>query len=195
MWVCFLLSVGVSLFGIVNQVPFAKEMGFDPLIVASSMGVLWVVDGVGRGFVDWVSDSIGRRQTLTIVLAVEGVAQFGLLGSGFARLEWLFLMFALVSGFGTGAFYPLFAALTQDYFGENNAAQNYGLVYSARIVSGLSTGLADLVIDHWGYEGAYLVAGFTAILATALTLRLRQPVIWNLIVAQEYDNEEIGGVA
>ena len=43
----------------------------------------------------------------------------------------------MVSGFGGGAIFPLFAAMTADYFGENNNASNYGMVYSSKLVSGL----------------------------------------------------------
>ena len=38
-------------------------------------------------------------------------------------------------GFGGGAFYPMFASLTPDYFGENNNATNYGLVYSSKLLA------------------------------------------------------------
>jgi MFS family permease len=49
----------------------------------------------------------------------------------------LFLLASMISGFGGGAIFPLFAAMTADYFGENNNATNYGLVYSSKVVSGL----------------------------------------------------------
>ncbi|TKA12097.1 OFA family MFS transporter [Actinacidiphila oryziradicis] len=176
MWICLVIIAGVSIFGIAFQVPFAKEMGFGPLVAASSMGVMAVVNGTGRGAVGWLSDRFGRKQTLTVVLLIEGLAQFGILWAGTARNEPLFLVFAFVSGFGGGAFYPLFAALVPDYFGENNNAQNYGLVYSAKLFSGLAGGgLGSIVIDAWGYHGAYLLAGAISLLAAALTLLLRQP--------------------
>lgn len=176
MWICLVAIGGVSLFGINFQVPFAKEMGFGPLVVASSMGVLAVLNGVGRAFVGWISDTIGRRQALSLVLIIEGLAQFGVLWSGSIANEPLFLVFAFISGVGSGAFFPMFAALVPDYFGENNNAQNYGLVYSAKLVSGLfGGGLGGIVIGAWGYTGAYILAGFMGLFAAGLTLLLRQP--------------------
>src|SRR5439155_2750434 len=124
----------------------------------------------------WVSDLIGRRHTLTMVLLIAGVAQFGVLYSGNTKNEWLFMIFAFINGFATGAFYPLFAALVPDYFGENNNATNYGLVYSAKLFGGIGGGgVAAGVIVVWGYTGAYLLAGGIALLAAVLTLFLRQP--------------------
>jgi MFS family permease len=176
MWMCLVLIAGVSIFGIAFQVPFAKEMGFGPLVAASSAGILSVVNGVGRAVVGWASDTLGRKQALITVLVVEGLAQFGVLWSGDSRNEALFLVFAFVSGFGGGAFFPMFAAMVPDYFGENNNASNYGLVYSAKLVSGLAgSGLGSIVIGAWGYHGAYLMAGCAGLLAAALALLLHQP--------------------
>jgi len=98
------------------------------------------------------------------------------LWSGDSHNEALFLMFAFVSGFGGGAFFPMFAALVPDYFGENNNASNYGVVYSAKLVSGLAgSGLGSIVIAAWGYHGAYLLAGVAGLLAATLALFLHQP--------------------
>ncbi|MEV0318598.1 OFA family MFS transporter [Streptomyces sp. NPDC050658] len=176
MWVCMLCCAGVSIFGISFQVPFAKEMGFGPLIAASSMGVMSVINGTGRGVVGWLSDRLGRQRTLTYVCLVLAVAQFGVLWAGEIRNQPLFLVFAFLSGFAGGAFYPLFAALVPDYFGENNNASNYGMVYSAKLVSGLfGGGLGAMVVASWGYVGAYVTAGVVSLVAAGLSLLLRQP--------------------
>jgi MFS family permease len=176
MWVCLVIIGGVSLFGINFQVPFAKASGFGPFVVASSAGVLAVVNGTGRALVGWLSDRLGRRQTLTLVLLIAAVAQFGVLYAGKTENLVLFMVFAFINGFGGGAFYPLFASLVPDYFGENNNASNYGLVYSAKLVGGVGGGgLAAGVIVAWGYTGAYILAGCIALIAALLTLFLRQP--------------------
>jgi MFS family permease len=176
MWLCLVIIGGVSLFGISFQVPFAKASHFGPFIAASSMGVLAVVNGTGRGVVGWASDRLGRKQTLFLVLAIAGVAQFGVLWSGLSHNLWFFLVFAFINGFASGAFYPLFAALVPDYFGENNNAQNYGLVYSAKLVGGVGgVGLAAMLVEEWGYTGTYTLAGLIAFVSAGLVLLLRQP--------------------
>ena len=52
----------------------------------------------------------------------------------------LFLFCSMISGFGGGAIFPMFAAMTADYFGENNNASNYGMVYSSKLITGLFGG-------------------------------------------------------
>jgi MFS family permease len=176
MWVCLVIIGGVSLFGINFEGPFAKASGFGPFAVASSMGILSVVNGTGRTLTGWMSDYIGRRQTLTLVLVIAAIGQFGVLYAGKTENVWLFMIFAFVNGFGGGAFYPLFASLVPDYFGENNNASNYGLVYSAKLFGGIGGGgLAAGVVVAWGYTGAYVLAGCIALISAVLTLFLRQP--------------------
>jgi MFS family permease len=141
-----------------------------------SAGILAVVNGVGRAVVGWFSDLIGRKQALIVVLIIESLAQFGTLWAGDAHNEVLFLVFAFISGFGGGAFYPMFAALVPDYFGENHNATNYGMVYSAKLVSGLfGGGLGAVVIDAWDYTGAYTLAGVMGLVSALIALTLRQP--------------------
>ncbi|WP_327294269.1 MULTISPECIES: OFA family MFS transporter [unclassified Streptomyces] len=176
MWVTVVMTAGVSIFGISFQVDFAKQVGFGPLVAATSMGLMAVVNGVGRAVVGWLSDLWGRKLTLFFVILVLGLAQFGVIWAGDIHSEWLFLVFAFLSGFGGGAFYPMFAALTPDYFGENYNATNYGLVYSGKLVSGLfGGGLGSMVVDAWGYNGAYALAGGISMVAAAIALLLRQP--------------------
>jgi MFS family permease len=177
MWVSLGISAGVSLFGISYMVPFAKDLGFGPLIAASSAGVLSIVNGTGRAVTGFISDRIGRKRTLLVVLLVEALAMVGLLWAGeVIGNEIAFLVFAFLVGFGGGAFYPLFAALTTDYFGENNNASNYGLVYSSKLLgSVVGIGVGGSVIEAWDYTGAYWIAAVCALLSAAIASFLRQP--------------------
>jgi predicted MFS family arabinose efflux permease len=66
--------------------------------------------------------------------------------------------------------------MTADYFGENNNATNYGLVYSSKLVSGLvGAGLGAVVVDTWGYGTAFMIAGSVGIACAFLSVLLRQP--------------------
>jgi len=177
MWLSLGISAGVSLFGISYMVPFAKDLGFGPLIAASSAGVLSVINGTGRAVTGVISDRIGRKRTLLVVLLVEAIAMVGLLYAGeVIHNEIAFLFFAFLVGFGGGAFYPLFAALTTDYFGENNNASNYGLVYSSKLLgSVVGIGVGGNMIEAWDYTGAYWLAAGCALLSAGIGTFLRQP--------------------
>jgi MFS family permease len=176
MWFCLLCTAGVNIFGIAFQVPFGKEMGFAGGIVALAMSLKATINGTGRGVIGWVSDRYGRRQTLTIVCIILGLSQFAVFFSGSIGSLPLFLLASMVSGFGGGAIFPLFAAMTADYFGENNNASNYGLVYSSKLISGLvGAGIGAVVVAAWGYGGAFILAGSIGLFTGALSILLHQP--------------------
>ncbi|UQA91037.1 OFA family MFS transporter [Streptomyces halobius] len=176
MWFCLLCTSGVNIFGIAFQVEIGQEAGFAGGIVATAMSLKAIVNGTGRGVIGWLSDRYGRKQCLIFVCIVLGLSQYGILWSaGMASLP-LFLLFSSISGFGGGAIFPMFAAMTSDYFGENNNASNYGLVYSSKLVSGLfGSGLGALVVSNWGHTGAFTLAGSTSLLAGFVALFLTQP--------------------
>ncbi|MFD7445407.1 OFA family MFS transporter [Streptomyces sp. NPDC059909] len=176
MWFCLLCTAGINIFGIAFQVPFGKDMGFAGGIVATAMSLKAIVNGTGRGVIGWISDRYGRRNTLIIVCIVLGSAQFGVLISGSMGSMPFFLFCSMVSGFGGGAIFPLFAAMTADYFGENNNASNYGMVYSSKLISGLlGSGMGAVVVSVWDYEGAFVLAGSIGLASAVLALFLRAP--------------------
>ncbi|MEV7344584.1 OFA family MFS transporter [Streptomyces sp. NPDC093544] len=176
MWFCLLCTAGINIFGIAFQVPFGKDMGFAGGIVATAMSLKAIVNGTGRGIIGWISDQVGRRKTLIIVCLVLGTAQFGVLVSGQMGSMPFFLFCSMVSGFGGGAIFPLFAAMTADYFGEDNNASNYGIVYSSKLVSGLvGSGVGALVVDAWDYEGAFVIAGSIGLMSAVLAMFLKSP--------------------
>lgn len=176
MWFCLLCTAGINIFGIAFQVPFGKDMGFAGGVVATAMSLKAIVNGTGRGVIGWISDRYGRRNTLIIVCLVLGSAQFGVLVSGSMGSMPFFLFCSMVSGFGGGAIFPLFAAMTADYFGENNNASNYGVVYSSKLISGLvGSGMGAVVVGAWGYEGAFVIAGCVGLMSAVLAVFLKSP--------------------
>lgn len=176
MWFCLLCTAGINIFGIAMQVPFGKEMGFAGGIVATAMSLKAIVNGTGRGVIGWISDRYGRRNTLVIVCVVLGCSQFGVFFSGNMGSMPFFLVCSMISGFGGGAIFPLFAAMTADYFGENNNASNYGMVYSSKLISGLvGSGVGAVVVSAWGYGGAFALAGGIGLGSAVLALFLRAP--------------------
>ncbi|MDQ0792859.1 MFS family permease [Streptomyces sp. B1I3] len=87
-----------------------------------------------------------------------------------------FLCCSMISGFGGGAIFPLFAAMTADFFGENNNASNYGMVYSSKLVSGLvGSGMGAVVVGNWGYDAAFAIAGGVGFGSAVLACFLRAP--------------------
>lgn len=176
MWIALVATSGVSFFGINYQVKFAKASHFALYVAVLSAVLLALVNGTGRGLVGWLSDRLGRKQTLLLICAVLGIAQYGVGYAGTHHNQTLFFAFAVISGFGGGAFYPMFAIMTPDYFGENYNASNYGTVYSGKLLGAVCAGpLGAALIDASGYGASYILAGSLALGAGLLVLTLRRP--------------------
>jgi MFS family permease len=176
MWVALICTSGVSFFGINFEVKFAKASNFVLYVAVISAILLALVSGSGRAGVGWISDRLGRRQTLLADTVLLALAMYGVGWSGSVQNEPLFFVFAVLAGFGGGAFYPLFAALTPDYFGENYNASIYGTVYSGKLIGAVIAGpVGAAIIDGMGYPATYVLAGSLSLLAGALVLFLRRP--------------------
>src|ERR1700704_2548667 len=176
MYLILVFAAAASLLAIV-YVPFvAMSHGFSLAIGASAVGLLAVVNGAGRSVAGRLSERFGRRQTLSAALLLEGCAQLGLVYSASVGQPAAFVAFAALSGMAGGAFYPLFASLVADYFGERNAVRNFGLIYSAKLFGAvIGVGVAALLVSSLGLLFFSLPAGLTSLCAAVMTRLLHRP--------------------
>jgi MFS family permease len=66
--------------------------------------------------------------------------------------------------------------LVREYFGEESALQNFGILYSAKAVGAvLGIGLAAFVVTTHGYVSAFAAAGVLSLAGAVLAGRLAQP--------------------
>ena len=176
MWLILALISAVSLFGIAFIPSYAVEADLGLVVAGLAAGLLATVNGLGRSVGGRLSDRFGRRQVLAVVLAIEGLTQFGLAWAGHAGSQWGFVLCAMLAGVGGGAFYTILGNLVLEYFGENSQVQNHAILYSAKAVGALvGVGGAVFLIDAVGYEQLFVIAGLVG-LATATIVRfLKQP--------------------
>ena len=88
----------------------------------------------------------------------------------------MFVVFAALSGLAGGAFYPLFASLVGDYFGERDAVRNFGVVYSAKLFGAvIGVGVPALLVSSHGLMIAFLAAGLIGVCAAVTTGLLHRP--------------------
>ena len=102
-----------------------------------------IMNGVTRPFFGWISDHIGRENTMFIAFSAEGLAIILLL-----RLAHIPLMFVVLSGlvfFAWGEIYSLFPAIAGDLFGQKYATTNYGALYTAKGTASLLVPIGSLV--------------------------------------------------
>jgi len=107
-----------------------------------------ILNGITRPFFGWVSDRIGRENTMFIAFGLEGVAIFLLIS--FAHIPVLFVIFSGLTFFGWGEIYSLFPAMCGDLFGRRFATTNYGLLYTAKGTASLLVPVGSLIAGSSG---------------------------------------------
>ncbi|MFJ8914294.1 OFA family MFS transporter [Amycolatopsis sp. NPDC102389] len=174
MYLIVVLAAAVLLFDVAYLATFVAAQGGGPMLAAVALAVLAGVTGAGRVLLGGLSDRLGRRRILRLALATGGIAQFVLLYSGDSAAG--LVAGAALAGLGNGSCYSLLVSLVRDYFGEESALQNFGVLYSAKAVGALlGVGLAAFVVSTHGYLGAFAVAGALSVLGSLLGGRLSQP--------------------
>jgi OFA family oxalate/formate antiporter-like MFS transporter len=133
-------------------------------------------NGLTRPFFGWVSDQIGREETMALAFALEGVAM-----AAWLALRHDPLLFTLLSGvvfFGWGEIFSLFPSTLTDTFGTSWATRNYGCLYLAQGIGAVFGGpLASLLHAAAGsWTPVFAVAIATDLLTAALALAALKPM-------------------
>jgi OFA family oxalate/formate antiporter-like MFS transporter len=136
-----------------------------------------VLNGMSRPFFGWVSDHLGRENTLGIALMLEGLAI--LLFINFVRVPLLFVILTGLTFFAWGEIYSLFPALCGDLFGRKYATANYGLLYTAKGTAALLVPLGSHIQEATGsWKPVFVVACILDLTAALLALCVLKP--WRL---------------
>jgi MFS family permease len=178
MYLILFCASAVSLFDITFLATLGNRMDATLTVIAVSTGLLLGANGIGRALAIRVSDRVGRTRTLGWVLALLGLGQLCLASAASTGTVPMLVLAALIAGIGGGAFYPLFASLVREFFGDQSAGsrQTHAAVYSAKAFGGvLGVGVAAVVVPSWGYPAVLLLACVLAVASGALCLKLRQP--------------------
>jgi len=182
-WLLYLMFVMVSASGLMATAQLAliaTDFGIDKTVLlggASVLAVALVVDNVANGsarpFFGWVSDQIGRENTMVIAFMLGGLAYL-LLGWVGAQ-PWLFVLFAGLIFFTWGEIFSLFPSTCTDAFGPRYATTNTALLYTAKGTSALLVPFANIIKSATGtWWTVFLVAAamnFIVVLLAAFVLR------------------------
>src|SRR6476646_3440942 len=142
-WVMYFMFVAVGaggLMAIAQLAPIAKDfkianvpvslIGLTLPALTFALTIDRVLNGICRPFFGWVSDQIGRENTMFIAFLLEGIGIFALLYFGTDPV-----LFVILSGlvfFAWGEIYSLFPSTCTDTFGARYATTNAGLLYTAK---------------------------------------------------------------
>ncbi|ACL56237.1 oxalate/formate MFS antiporter [Methylobacterium nodulans] len=134
-----------------------------------------VLNGVTRPFFGWVSDHIGRENTMFLSFAIEGLGIYAL--SVFGSDPFAFVMLTGLVFFAWGEIYSLFPATCGDTFGTKYAATNAGLLYTAKGTAALIVPYTSLLTTWTGsWHAVFIAAAALNILAALMALFVLKPM-------------------
>src|SRR6266702_4533921 len=134
-----------------------------------------VLNGLCRPFFGWVSDHIGRENTMFIAFLLEGIGIYALLLV--ANNPLLFVLLSGVVFFAWGEIYSLFPATCTDLYGRKFATTNYGMLYTAKGTAALLVPLANVLTAATGnWTAVFVVAAALNIAAAILAVAALRPM-------------------
>jgi len=176
LWITFILSAGAGLMVIGNLKNFGYfEGGLTLAEAGTALAMLAIFNGLGRIVWGWLSDKIGRKLAINLMVLLQGLMLIGILFIG-KTVSGLTLAACWI-GFNFGGNFALFPAATADYFGLKNLGTNYGWVFTAYGVGGIfGPILAGKIYDITGsYSLAFIILAVLLGVAWILTILYKTP--------------------
>jgi OFA family oxalate/formate antiporter-like MFS transporter len=175
-WVTYALFVAVAAGGLMATAqigPIAKDYGLATLpmsLLGATLPLLTLtlaIDNLANGFTrplcGFLSDRIGRENTMLIVFVGEGLALLGLMQ--FGHNPYAFMTFAALIFLCWGEIFSIFPALCADTFGIKNAAANAGTLYTAKGTAALLVPLASMLSAGGNWDRVFIVTSAITIIA------------------------------
>ena len=126
----------IKLFGIESMTAKGMSKAEASAIAGTAMAVFYALaNGIGRIAWGTISDKIGRKASIVIMTAIQGVVV--ILFQWMAGTPALLYLAAALIGFNFGGNFALFPTITADTFGTKNIGQNYGWVFLAYGIGGI----------------------------------------------------------
>jgi OFA family oxalate/formate antiporter-like MFS transporter len=185
MYVMFVMVGAGGLMAIAQLAPIANDykiagvpvsiLGLTLPALTFALTIDRVLNGLCRPFFGWVSDHIGRENTMFIAFFLEGVGIYALLY--FASNPFLFVILSGLVFFAWGEIYSLFPATCTDMYGRKFATTNYGMLYTAKGTASLLVPLANVLTSATGsWHAVFYVAAILNIIAAVMALVVLRPM-------------------
>jgi len=184
-WLLYVMFIIVSASGLMATAQIAliaKSYGLSDTVLflgGTTLTVALIFDnvmnGTARPFFGWVSDIIGRENTMALAFGLGGIA-YWLLGA-FGTNPWAFVIFAGLIFFTWGEIFSLFPSTCTDTFGPKYATVNASLLYTAKGTSAFLVPLANVLKDATGsWHAVFVVSAIGNFIVVALALFVLRPI-------------------
>jgi len=167
LYLAFVLVAAGGLMAAAQVAPIANDFGIAKvpmMVLGSTLPLLTItimidnlVNGFTRPLTGWLSDHIGRENTMLLVFCLSGVAQLGLMY--FGRDPIGFMIFAPMIFLCYGEIFSIFPAVIGDTYGSRFAGANNGFMYTAKGTASLLVPLASVLKASTGSWTAVLWVG------------------------------------
>jgi len=178
LWVIYAIGAGAGLMVIGSVSGMAKKsMGTQAFI---AVAVMAIGNAGGRVIAGVLSDKIGRRWTLMLVLLIQAALMFIAIPVTASKetLPLVIVMLATFIGFNYGANLTLFPSFAKDFWGLKNFGVNYGVLFTAWGVGGLVFPKVQQMLtasSGGSFQSSFTAAGVLLCVGAALTLLIRSP--------------------
>ncbi|MEI6970151.1 MAG: OFA family MFS transporter [bacterium] len=178
LWVIYFIGAGAGLMVIGSISGMAKKsMGASAFI---AVAVMAIGNATGRVVAGILSDKIGRRWTLMIVLLFQAILMLVAISvTGTQGLApFVIVLVATLLGFNYGANLSLFPSFAKDLWGLKTFGMNYGILFTAWGVGGLVLPRLQQMLtarSEGSYTSSFLTAAVLLVVGSALTLLIKPP--------------------
>jgi len=177
LWVIYFIGSGAGLMVISSVSGMAKKTMGEAAFIA--VAVMAIGNAAGRIVAGLLSDKIGRRWTLMLVLLIQAVLMFIAIPVTNSKegAKFVIVLVATLIGFNYGANLSLFPSYAKDLWGLKSFGMNYGILFTAWGVGGfvLSRLQQMLKASSGNFNSSFITAGCLLILGAGLTLLIRPP--------------------
>ncbi len=180
---CFMVGAGAGLMsiGLMKLFPgqaleaAGKSAAEASAIAGTAMAVFYsLANGIGRIAWGMLSDKIGRKTSICVMLATQGV--FVILFQWMADTPATLYLFAALIGFNFGGNFALFPTITADTFGAKYIGQNYAWVFLSYGVGGIfGPMLGGALGDVGNFPLAFTICGVLVLVAAGVIAMVRHP--------------------
>ena len=174
MWVGYCLGAAAGLMTISQLIPYATSVGLPATAATLTLLIGALGNAGGRILSGWLSDAIGRLQTLRLMILVSAIVMPILANTSGIGLVYV-LLFLVYYCYGTQL--SVFPSATADFFGTKNLGVNYGWVFTAWGVAGIVGPMIGgyMFRTYKNYTAAFYTAGVLAVISLVCMVMARKP--------------------
>ncbi|MDW6003576.1 L-lactate MFS transporter [Vibrio mangrovi] len=174
--ICLLMCGAVAgLMCIALASPLAQRMiGMSTAAATAAVSTLALFNVCGRILAGWLSDKIGRINTLTAACALSIIGLYLLYLAGIGEVTTFYVGISII-GVCFGAFMGVFPGLTADQFGVKNNSVNFGIMFSGFAVAGYTgpTIMRNVFGATHSFKDAFLIGIVFCVAGLILTYIFR----------------------